>query len=141
MSKSTANTYADNSVWPEFARMIKARDANKDGLCRCCTCGKMVYWKGQDCNAGHLSPSRSHNILFDEQVVHAQCVSCNKFKSGAQWEYVQFMRSKGYSYDEIEEMQNRKNIYKKFIKEDLKDLKKMFRAEADRIIKEKGLIE
>lgn len=139
MSKSTLKTYINNTVWPEFARFIKARDANNEGWIRCCTCNKSLRWNDSECNAGHLVSGRSNNVIFDEQIVHGQCAGCNNYKSGAVWEYTQFMRKKGHSYEEIEEMQNRKNVIKKYTKEELKDLKKYYKAEADRLIKEKGL--
>lgn len=140
MAKSTLSTYMDNTVWPWFAKFIKARDADKDGWVSCCTCGKKMRWNDSDCNAGHLVPGRTNKIIFDEQIVHGQCVYCNKFKAGAVWEYVQFMRKKyGLSYEEIEEMQNRKHVIKKFTKEELKELKNVFKSEFERISKEKGL--
>ena len=140
MSKSTAKTYK-KTVWKSFARYIKARDANFYGVCVCCTCSKFMEWNSPDCQAGHFVSGRSNNVLFDDQLVYAQCSACNNYGSGRQWEFGKFLMEKfGYDYATLDEMQSRKNIVKKYTMQELKELKEYFDKEADRIIKEKGLI-
>lgn len=139
MGKSTVKTYK-HSVWKSFARYIKMRDANKNGYCVCCTCSKAMMWESPDCQAGHFVAGRSANILFDETVVHAQCSACNNYGGGKVWEYGQFMRKKyGMSIEDLDELQARKHIVKKYSMEELKDLKKHFDTEFNRIKEEKGL--
>ena len=77
MSKSTVGTYKKNTVWPSFARMIKARDADSEGWVICCTCPKVMWWDSPECQAGHFVAGRGNTVLFDDRLVHGQCNFCN----------------------------------------------------------------
>lgn len=140
MSKSTIKTFKHN-VWRSCARYIKVRDADANGYCTCCTCGKRMLWTDPDCNAGHFIGGRTNSVLFDETIIHAQCAfKCNKFGGGMPWDYEQFMMKKyGFSYDELEEIKNHRHQIKKYTMEELKEIKKSFDSEFERIKKEKGL--
>ena len=75
--------------WNLFSKYIRLRDANKKGICKCCTCGIKKPWK--EMQAGHFVSGRSNSILFDDRGVHAQCKSCNLFNHGKPLEYFLFM--------------------------------------------------
>ncbi len=140
MSKSTLKTYINNTIWPSFAKMIKARDANNDGWCTCCSCGKRIRWNEQECHAGHLVPGRSGNIIFDELLVHAQCYRCNGPLKGNVFGYQAFMRIRyGMNHLEVDELFLRANIIKKFTRPELKELKQAYDNEFKRLCSEKGL--
>lgn len=140
MAKSTLKTYINSTVWPSFAKMIKARDSNNEGVCRCCSCGKLIRWNDAECHAGHLVPGRSGNIIFDELLVHAQCYRCNGPLKGNVFGYQKFMRIKyNMSYEEVDELFLRAHIIKKFTKPELKDLKISFDNQFKEFCKEKGL--
>lgn len=139
MSKSTIKTFK-HSVWKSFAKYIKMRDADKLGRCVCCTCGIYKPWNDPEVNAGHFIGGRTNSVLFDETIVHPQCSRCNCFYGGRPWDYEQFMIKRyGYNYETLEEIKCRRNIIKKYTMEELKDLKKHFDGEFERIRKEKGL--
>ena len=78
--------------WSLFSKYIRLRDANKKGICKCCTCGTKGHWK--KFQAGHFVAGRSNSILFDERGVHVQCKSCNIFHHGRPLEYFFFMEEK-----------------------------------------------
>lgn len=139
MAKSTIKSYANNTVWPEFALMIKAKHADQFGMCTCATCPKRLHWRDPQCQAGHAVGGRGFNVLFDEELVYPQCYRCNHILKGNYWEFAQFLRRNGYSYGEIEELQARKNIIKKVTKEELKDLKKYCMEETEKYVNKKGL--
>lgn len=139
MSKSTLKTYK-KTVWLACARYIKIRDANKMGICRCCTCEKSMIWNDPDCQAGHFIPGHNNTTYFEEKIIHAQCSHCNLGGQGMQYEYGKFMK-KIYGYDEatLDEMQTWRHKVKKVTMQELKDIKEYFDNEFDRIKKEKGL--
>ena len=71
-----------------FSLYIRYRDSklmNGEFYTECITCG---VWKPlKNMQAGHFV-SRSCNLLrYDDLNVHAQCVGCNMFKSGEQYQH------------------------------------------------------
>lgn len=139
MGRSTISSYK-KTVWKSFARYIKVRDCSPFGNCLCCTCSKQLRWDDAQLHAGHFLAGRGNAVLFDEVIVHSQCSGCNKYGGGKPWEYEEFMRRKyGYSWDELEEIKLRRHQVKKYTMEELKELKKHYEVEFNRIKKEKGL--
>jgi len=67
-----------------FSLWIRQRDA-VDGVCRCMTCGTPHAWRS--IHAGHFISRGKENTRYNEKNVHAQCVSCNSFGEGMQYEY------------------------------------------------------
>ena len=137
--KSTAKTYK-KTVWVSFARYIKVRDADYDGWVKCCTCPKRLRYDDSGLNAGHFISGHNNTTLFNEAIVHGQCVDCNLGGQGMQYEYGKFMMAK-YGYDQatLDEMQTWRHKVKKVTLEELKDLKVYFDSEYERIKKEKGI--
>lgn len=87
-------------AWRMFSVYIKLRDADENGVCECCTCGRKLDWDSKDCHAGHFIPGRSNAVLLDPAIVHAQCSSCN-FNDGEQGRYLLFMKRK-YGYSDVQ---------------------------------------
>lgn len=128
-------------VWEVFSLYIRARDADNNGICTCCTCSKKLFWRGVECQAGHFVSGRTNNILFDEQIVHAQCSHCNQYLSGNVWEYGKFLRMKyAYSYNDLDELHSRKHTVRLFTLEELKQLKNKYKSLLIDITNKKGLI-
>lgn len=63
-----------------FSLFIRQRDANINGLIKCISCGKWVYWKESDC--GHYINRKHMATRYDENNTAAQCRSCNRFDEG-----------------------------------------------------------
>ena len=64
-----------------FNKYIRLRDRNKG----CISCGGPVQ------DAGHYystSQCPQPQMIFNEQNVHGQCISCNRFKEGARQGYL-----------------------------------------------------
>jgi len=66
-------------VWKVFSKYIRQKYA-KRGMVRCYTCGVVKPIKEMQC--GHGLGGRGNSILFDEEIVRPQCVSCNIFRGG-----------------------------------------------------------
>lgn len=76
-------------AWVVFSRYIRARDCLKTtGFLdqgQCVTCGK--FFPFSELQAGHAIGGRNNSILFDEQLVNAQCRGCNGYGNGKYAEY------------------------------------------------------
>ena len=62
-----------------FSKYIRQRDIDKP----CITCGK--YTDQKDC--GHFISRRFEPVRFDENNAHGQCLKCNRFEYGNQFEH------------------------------------------------------
>lgn len=110
-------------TWQAFSKFIRLRDSDDYGYCECISCGKIKYWENDGMQAGHLIPTRCNNILFDEELVHAQCAECNN-NSGEQKKFWDGLKER-YGYEEwrFDEFKFRKNIYRKDFKQwELEDI-------------------
>lgn len=89
-------TGAKATAWKWFAKYIKLRDAlattGSLERCRCITCGQEFDLDQID--AGHMIPGRSAGILFDEEIVHGQCIQCNRMGGGEKQAYKRVMVEK-----------------------------------------------
>lgn len=68
-----------------FSLYIRQRDADGNGYCRCITCGTPHHWR--KVHAGHFIIRGKENTRYNEKNVNSQCVSCNTFKEGMQYEH------------------------------------------------------
>ena len=58
-----------------FSLFIRQRDADGNGYCKCCTCGKLKSWRYLDC--GHFIGRQHSGTRYDEKNSNAQCKECN----------------------------------------------------------------
>lgn len=63
-----------------FSEYIRLKHSDKNGYCRCISCGKINYWK--DIHNGHYMSRRYMSTRFDENNCRPQCVACNIFNQG-----------------------------------------------------------
>lgn len=66
-----------------FSEYIRKRDSDSNGMCRCITCGKSFHWKAGD--AGHFIQRDRIAVRWNEKNCNAQCMECNRFRSGNQF--------------------------------------------------------
>lgn len=117
--KQTISTLKKQS-WQEFSKWIRLRDCVKttgdteSGVC--ITCGKLIPFKQSQ--AGHFIAGRTNAVLFDEDIVHLQCYSCNVCNHGEQLEYYYAMQRLGYTEEEITKMRQRRYTTLKLTAED-----------------------
>lgn len=71
---------SDTKLWNVFSKFIRLRDSDKDGNCKCITCGLVRHWTKMDC--GHGIPRQHKATKFSELNNHAQCKRCNGFEGG-----------------------------------------------------------
>lgn len=84
----------EKTVWDNFSKFIRARDADYQGYCRCISCTTIKKWN-EGIDAGHFIPVGSDlGLKYNEMNVNGQCRACNSFKSGNLIEYRQGMIQK-----------------------------------------------
>jgi hypothetical protein len=118
-----------------FSKYIRYRDGKKingEWQTECITCG---VWKPVKLmQAGHFV-SRSCNLLrYDELNVHAQCVGCNMFKSGEQYQHglkIDLMHGEGTA----EALHSKRHITHKLTKDELESVIR----ESESYLKELGI--
>lgn len=67
-----------------FSEWVRRSNAKND-LCTCITCGQMYHWTRIHC--GHFMSRRYESTRYDEKNCAPQCVSCNTFNQGRQYEF------------------------------------------------------
>lgn len=73
-----------------FSKYIRLRDADRAGYVRCCTCRKIISWKGArgvGAECGHFITRDRWSVRYDERNAHAQCNHCNNWSKGEQYEH------------------------------------------------------
>jgi len=68
-----------------FSIFIRLRDIDADGFSYCVTCGKPMTLKTSQC--GHFISRRHFATRWEEKNCAAQCVGCNMFSQGKQYEF------------------------------------------------------
>lgn len=114
-------------TWDLFSKYIRRFYADENGMEACCTCGVVKHWK--EMQAGHFVDSRNNSVLFNELLVHPQCVGCNLYKNGNKIRYTLFMKRKyGLTDEQIEELDNLKFATKKI------DIDEIFEEYKDKLV-------
>ena len=74
-----------------FSLLVRQSNA-KDGIVRCCTCGKVMNWRQSHC--GHFMSRRHLSTRFSEKNTAPQCNYCNTFDQGKQFEFGLYLDNK-----------------------------------------------
>lgn len=124
-------------LWKEFSIYIRARDADRSGMCRCITSGRLIHWTKTDCGHGISRGMRS--TKYHEQNNHAQCRKDNRYKEGCKDQYAKEVdcRYGSGTWDRLLVLS--KTTQKVFSQEEIDRITEHYRSEANRIKKEKGL--
>ncbi len=94
-------------LWEVFSIYIRRRDADKNGMVSCVTCGAKKHWK--DLDAGHYNPKTDGlSMYFEEKNVHPQCTYCNRFRHGNCQPYALYLIQR-YGPDILKELNWKKN--------------------------------
>lgn len=115
-------------AWDSFSKYIRLRDCLKttgtkeEGVC--ITCGRRFPFKSLQ--AGHFISSRCNSVLFEEDLVNAQCSGCNLFLNGNYVMYTIIM-IKEHGVNWVEEKQKLKYQTKKYTQQDYIDIEKKYR--------------
>lgn len=119
-----------------FSLFIRLRDADENGLARCCTCGKLIDVKYSDC--GHYIKRQHMATRFDERNCACQCKRCNAFEQGRDTEFADFIEKK-YGGSVLIQLKLAGRSTKKFNKFELDQIAKYYKQAAEKLAKEKGI--
>ena len=72
-----------------FSDYVRQRDADENGMVRCCTCNKPMHWKAS--HNGHFQSRRYDSTRFDEHNCGVQCPGCNTFNQGEQFKFALYL--------------------------------------------------
>lgn len=115
--KKTEYQKLKDKCWKLCSEYNRRKDADWRGYVACCTCGEVKHWK--KLQGGHFIPGRTNGILFEDQGIHAQCYSCNMYKSGNPRKYDIYMR-KRYGQRVINKLDKLSDTIVQFSIKDLK---------------------
>jgi len=120
----------------QFSRYIRLRDSDDTGHGKCCTCGKVLYYKEAHC--GHFISRRHQSTRWDEQNTSLQCPGCNTFNQGRQYEFSLYIDKK-YGMGTAEKILLRSRQLSKIGDFEKKIMAKEYKKLADELLKTKGL--
>jgi hypothetical protein len=133
--KEKSLTYYKNRAWKVFSNYIRTRDciATTGNLRRgkCVTCNKEFPF--EELQAGHAIGGRNNSILFDEELVNAQCRGCNGFGNGKYAEYSLWFINR-YGLEKWEEKIRLSKTAVKYTKEDYKKIYEDYRNKLNNLL-------
>lgn len=122
-------------AWKYFSIYIRTRDCIKTtgspeyGMC--VTCDRRFHFK--ELQAGHYVSGRNNAVLFDEDLVHAQCMRCNVWLHGNLSAYAVFMYSK-YTKRQMAEFELLRAQVLPLKKHDYIEIAQRYKDKADRLL-------
>lgn len=103
-----------------FNQYIRLRDKHKP----CVSCGQKL---GTKYDAGHLYSMGGHKaVTFDEDNVHAQCVTCNQFKHGNLLNYREGL-IKRIGEHKLNDLSQRANETRRYSADELQEIIKTYK--------------
>ena len=119
-----------------FSLYIRLRDATDMGVVQCFTCGKIAHYKsGMQC--GHFQSRRFMATRYDEKN-QIQCVKCNMFEQGMQWQFGLNLDAK-YGLGTAEELQLKARQPFKMMRIDYVEKISYYKDLVNKIKKEKNI--
>lgn len=129
-------------LWQTFSVFIRLRDADSNGMCKCCTSGKLIPWTASQGGAqsGHYFCQRGNPMLvFCETNVHAQSpIENKKQRNNITWDYTEFMLEK-YGLEHIRKLAAMRGKPFKFTRPWLEEKLSYYSKKVEQLKKEKNL--
>jgi hypothetical protein len=115
------------TLWQEFSRRIRQRDASHEGYVACVSCGKTFPWQETDCGHFVENTERSKGwggnaLWYDERNFAAQCIACNRFKAAEAKRNWGVTFASKYGKELHEELISLKNTPKKWTPEEVNEI-------------------
>ena len=115
------------TLWSNFSKKIRQRNASHSGFVRCVSCGKTEHWTDTDCGHFIENTERSkgfggNKLWFDPRNFGAQCIKCNRFNAAEakrQWT-VSFLEKHGKEL--YEELLSLHRTPKKWTREEIEEI-------------------
>ena len=127
MRSSKTKKLAKQKADKYFSEYIRKRDST-NGMATCVTCGKRTAQF--DC--GHFLSRRFQSTRYDEQNAHAQCLKCNRFENGNQFEHSKAIDEK-YGEGTADELLQKSKMICKRKKSDFEWIAKEYKQKSEEL--------
>jgi len=115
------------TLWRNFSRAIRQKQANHQGQVSCVSCGRVFNWQDTDCGHFFENTERKQDwggneLWYNEKNFGTQCPRCNRFASaeGKQEWTARFIAIHGQKvYDNLKSL---REIPKKWTPEEVNDI-------------------
>ena len=134
MKKTVSKLKKELDSW--FSKYIRLREATDMGVAQCFTCGKIDHYK--KLQNGHFQSRRHHNTRWDEKNCQVQCVKCNMFEQGMQWQFGLKLDAK-YGLGTAEELEFMSKVNVKMMRIDYVEKISYYKELVNKIKKEKSI--
>ena len=119
-----------------FSLYIRLRHATDTGLAQCHTCGKIDHYKKLQC--GHFLSRRHHATRWNETNCQVQCVKCNMYEQGMQWQFGLKLEG-NYGEGTVKELEYLATTIAKFTRVDYMENITYYKSLVNKLKKIKGL--
>ena len=119
-----------------FSLYIRLRHATDTGLAQCYTCNKIDHYKKLQC--GHFLSRRHHATRWNETNCQVQCVKCNMYEQGMQWQFGLKLEA-NYGEGTVKELEYLASTIAKFTRVDYKENITYYKTFVNKLKKIKGL--
>jgi len=114
-----------------FSLFIRLRNASKDGIVECWTCGKTAHYKKM--HAGHFMSRKHHATRWNEDGnVQVQCPRCNLFGQGEQYTFGKLIDVR-IGEGKSEELQELSRTTVKYMRHEYEDMIKHYKEKVNAI--------
>ena len=122
-----------------FSLLMRATEANEQGVVRCCTCSKWLIWKGTGkTHWGHWQSRGFMGTRFNPKNGGIQCENCNTYLEGRKADMKRYLIQR-YGETEILKVEALAQLSTKITNDELSEMAAKWRKEAREIIKQKNL--
>lgn len=119
-----------------FSLYIRLRHATDTGLAQCYTCNKIDHYKKLQC--GHFLSRRHHATRWNKTNCQVQCVKCNMYEQGMQWQFGLKLEA-NYGDGTVKELEYLASTIAKFTRVDYKENITYYKTFVNKLKKIKGL--
>ena len=113
-----------------FSLFIRLRNASKDGIVECWTCGKTAHYKKM--HAGHFMSRKHHATRWNEENVQVQCPRCNLFGQGEQYTFGKLIDVR-IGEGKSEELQELSRTTVKYMRHEYEEMIKFYKEKVNAI--------
>ena len=126
--KSISKLKKELDKW--FSLFIRLRNASKDGIVECWTCGKTAHYKKM--HAGHFMSRKHHATRWNEENVQVQCPKCNLFGQGEQYTFGKLIDVR-IGEGKSEELQELSRTTVKYMRHEYEEMIKFYKEKVNAI--------
>ena len=117
------------SKWVRYSNVF-GYDINGEPVCKCVTCRAVKPVKNMQ--AGHFMSRRYNSTRFHEKNVHPQCMGCNMYDQGRQYDHGKYIDKK-YGEGTAEELRELSNEIKQFKAFELEELIEIYKNKLEQL--------